>query len=61
MAISLDAAAETFREEMRQTIKKHSFWYLVEGVLLVGTGAHSDLSTNFVRRGRRPTGLALDH
>jgi uncharacterized membrane protein HdeD (DUF308 family) len=38
MAISLDAAAEVFREAMRQTVKRYSLWYLVEGVLLVMAG-----------------------
>jgi uncharacterized membrane protein HdeD (DUF308 family) len=38
MSISLDAAAEVFREAMRQTVKRYSLWYLVEGVLLVVTG-----------------------
>lgn len=35
---SLDAAAEIFREAMRQTVKRYSLWYLVEGVLLVTAG-----------------------
>ena len=35
LAISLDAAAEAFREAMRETIKKYSLWYLIEGVLLI--------------------------
>ena len=38
MAISLDDAAEVFREAMRETLKKHSFWYLIQGVLLVAAG-----------------------
>jgi uncharacterized membrane protein HdeD (DUF308 family) len=38
LAISLDAAAEAFREAMRETIKKYSLWYLIEGVLLVVAG-----------------------
>ena len=38
MSISLDAAAEVFREAMRQTVKQYSLWYLVEGVLLMVTG-----------------------
>jgi uncharacterized membrane protein HdeD (DUF308 family) len=37
-SISLDAAAEVFREAMRQTVKRYSLWYLVEGVLLVVAG-----------------------
>ena len=38
MAISLDAAAEAFREALRDTVKKYSLWYLIEGVLLVVAG-----------------------
>lgn len=38
MAISLDAAAEVFRQAMRDAIRKHSLWYLAEGVLLVAAG-----------------------
>ena len=38
LAISLDAAAEAFREAMRETIKKYSLWYLIEGVLLIVLG-----------------------
>src|SRR5918993_2415001 len=38
MALSLDAAAEVFREAMRETVKRYSLWYLVQGVLLVAAG-----------------------
>jgi len=38
MSISLHAAAEVFRDAMRQTVKRYSLWYLVEGVLLVVAG-----------------------
>jgi uncharacterized membrane protein HdeD (DUF308 family) len=38
MAISLDEAAEAFREAMRQAVKRYSIWYLIEGVLLVVAG-----------------------
>jgi len=38
MAMSLDAAAEVFREAMRETVKRYALWYLVEGVLLVVAG-----------------------
>ena len=38
MPISLDAAAEVFREAMRETVKRYSFWYLVQGVLLIAAG-----------------------
>jgi uncharacterized membrane protein HdeD (DUF308 family) len=38
MAMSLDAAAEVFREAMRDTVKRYSLWYLIQGLLLVGAG-----------------------
>jgi uncharacterized membrane protein HdeD (DUF308 family) len=38
MAMSLDEAAEVFREAMREAVKRYSLWYLVEGVLLVVAG-----------------------
>lgn len=38
MAIPLDAAAAALREAMRETVKRYSFWYLVQGVLLVVAG-----------------------
>lgn len=36
--MSLDAAAEVFREAMRDTVRRYSLWYLIEGVLLVAAG-----------------------
>ena len=38
MAMSLDAAAEVFREAMRETVKRYSLWYLVQGALMVVAG-----------------------
>lgn len=38
MSMSLDLAAEVFREAMRETVKRYSLWYLVEGALLVVAG-----------------------
>lgn len=38
MAISLSAAAEVFREAAREAVKRYSFWYLVQGILLVAAG-----------------------
>ena len=38
MAMSLDAAAEVFREAMREAVKRYSLWYLIEGALLVVAG-----------------------
>jgi hypothetical protein len=39
MAITLEAAAEAYRAELRQTVKRYSGWYLIQGVLLIATGA----------------------
>ena len=36
--MSLDAAAEAFREVIRHTVKRYSLWYLIQGVLLVVAG-----------------------
>jgi uncharacterized membrane protein HdeD (DUF308 family) len=38
MAMSLEAAAEVFREAVREAVKRYSLWYLIEGVLLVIAG-----------------------
>ncbi len=38
MAIPLDAAAQALREAMRETVKRYSLWYLIQGVLLVAAG-----------------------
>src|SRR5215210_1021997 len=38
MALSLDAAAEVFREAMRDTVQRYSLWYLIQGVLLIAAG-----------------------
>jgi len=38
MAISLDAAAEVFREAMRHSVKRYALWYLAEGSLLIVAG-----------------------
>ncbi|MEK1850895.1 MAG: HdeD family acid-resistance protein [Phyllobacterium sp.] len=38
MAMSLDAAAEVFREAMRETVKRYSLWYLIQGLVLVAAG-----------------------
>jgi uncharacterized membrane protein HdeD (DUF308 family) len=36
--MSLDEAAEVFREAMRETVKRYSLWYLIQGVLLIAAG-----------------------
>lgn len=38
MSISLEAASEVMREAMRQTVKKHSLWYLIQAGLMVIAG-----------------------
>ena len=35
MTMSLEAAAQAMREAMRETVKRHSFWYLIQGALMV--------------------------
>ena len=39
MAIPLDAAAAAMREAMRETVKRYSLWYLLQGILMVVAGA----------------------
>jgi uncharacterized membrane protein HdeD (DUF308 family) len=34
-SMTLDEAAEVFREALRDTVKRNSLWYLVQGILLV--------------------------
>jgi uncharacterized membrane protein HdeD (DUF308 family) len=38
MSMSLDSAAEVFRAAMRETVKRYSLWYLIQGALLVVAG-----------------------
>jgi uncharacterized membrane protein HdeD (DUF308 family) len=38
MTMSLEAAAQVMREAMRETVKKHSLWHLVQGALMVLAG-----------------------
>jgi uncharacterized membrane protein HdeD (DUF308 family) len=38
MAIPVDVAAAALREAMRETVKRYSLWYLIQGVLLVVAG-----------------------
>src|SRR5215468_4956105 len=38
MSVTLEAAAQAFRDAMRESIRRHSLWYLIEGVLLVAAG-----------------------
>jgi uncharacterized membrane protein HdeD (DUF308 family) len=36
--MSLEAAAQVMREAMRQTVKRHSLWYLVQSALMILAG-----------------------
>jgi uncharacterized membrane protein HdeD (DUF308 family) len=38
MATSLDAAAAAMRDAMRDTVRRYSLWYLVQGILMVVIG-----------------------
>src|SRR5262245_21461276 len=38
MSMSLDEAAEVFKDAMRQTVRRYSLWYLVQGCLLAAAG-----------------------
>src|SRR4249920_3387629 len=38
MATSLDAAAAAMRDAMRETVRRYSLWYLVQGILMVVIG-----------------------
>ena len=38
MSISLEAAAEVLREAMRETVRRHSLWYLIQGGLMIVGG-----------------------
>jgi uncharacterized membrane protein HdeD (DUF308 family) len=38
MTISLDAAAAAMRDAMRETVRRYSLWYLLQGILMVATG-----------------------
>jgi hypothetical protein len=38
MTMSLDAAARVMREAMREKVRRHSLWYLVQGGVMVLAG-----------------------
>jgi uncharacterized membrane protein HdeD (DUF308 family) len=38
MTMSLDAAAQVMREAMREAVRRHSLWYLVQGGVMVLAG-----------------------
>jgi uncharacterized membrane protein HdeD (DUF308 family) len=38
MAMSMHAASEAMREAVHETVKRHSIWYLLQGILMVIVG-----------------------
>ena len=38
MTMTLDAAAQVMREAMRETVRRHSLWYLIQGGVMVLAG-----------------------
>ena len=38
MSMTVQAAAEVMREAMRDTVKRHSIWYLVQSALMIVAG-----------------------
>jgi uncharacterized membrane protein HdeD (DUF308 family) len=38
MAMSLEEAAAAMREAMRETVKRYSLWYLLQGILMAAAG-----------------------
>ena len=38
MTMTLDAAAQVMREAMRETVRQHSLWYLIQGGVMVLAG-----------------------
>ena len=38
MSMSVETAARALREAMRETVKRHSLWYLIQGALMVLAG-----------------------
>src|SRR5262245_66519574 len=38
MTMPLEVAAQVMREAMRETVKRHSLWYLVQGGLMILAG-----------------------
>src|SRR5215813_12607158 len=36
---SFEAAAAAMRDAMRDTVRRYSLWYLLQGILMVATGA----------------------
>ena len=61
MTMSLEAAAQAMREAMRERVKRRSFWYLIQGGLMILAGILAlGLSTGVVTHRGRSLGLCLD-
>ena len=66
MSLSVTAAAEVFRQALRDSVRRHSFWYLVQGVILIAAGvllvAAAVATLWYELRPRRPVAVdAADH
>ena len=62
MTMSLDDAARVMREAMRETVRRHSLWYLVQaGVMIFRRHSGAGLPGTIVVRCGLIFGLAPDH
>jgi uncharacterized membrane protein HdeD (DUF308 family) len=52
MTMSLDAAAQVMRDAMREKVRRHSLWYLVQGGVMILAGILA-LVYPWCRRSRR--------
>ena len=59
---TVDAAAEVMRESMRETVKRHSLWHLVQSALMIVAGVLAlNFSSGIVGGTRMLPGLGYDH
>ena len=62
MTMSLDAAAQVMREAMRETVRRHSLWYLIQGgVMVLARRSSTRLPDSILVRGGLTFRLAADH
>jgi hypothetical protein len=63
MSMTVEAAAEVMRESMRETVKRHSTWYLVQSALMVLAGVARTLifPGHIIGGARILSWLALDY
>jgi len=62
MSMSVEAAAQALREAMRETVKRHSLWYLIQGALMVVAGILAlNLSGRVVGRSGVLSRLVVDN